>query len=131
MAWIDEKNIEFIRAGQHVEFLSRCSGVATVSGTVERIASDAVDDVPPELGLAGMLSGHGVEDGIRPATPMFAVTIRLNQDTDLSALPLYSVGQVRISTADSSLAHRWSRALRQTFSSSVTQMTPALAERTG
>lgn len=118
---VDQDAVEFVRPGQRVRlrFLSAPGNLR--EGRVEEIASARSEVVPRELTVAQLVPVRQTSTGSAPAEVSYEVRVRL-LDESASPTPsaaLYSPGKARIACGTQSLASRFWRLLRNTFSAEL------------
>ena len=118
---VDQNAVEFVRPGQrvHLRFLS-APGVLR-EGRVEEIASARSEVVPRELTVAQLVPVRQTSSGSAPAEVSYEVRVRL-LDEGVRQTPtaaLYSPGKARVACGTQSLAARFWRLLRNTFSAEL------------
>lgn len=118
---VDQNAVEFVRPGQRVRlrFLSAPGNLR--EGRVEEIASSRAEVVPRELTVAQLAPVRHTSTGSAPAEVAYEVRVRL-LDESTSPMPnaaLYSPGKARIACGTQSLASRFWRLLRNTFSTEL------------
>lgn len=112
---IQEDDVEFVKAGQTVFYLTSAGASGERKGVVETLSQIEATQLPAQLGIAGMVSGTMTPDGFTPSVVTFLATVKLDVDSGLPPPALYSTGRTRISVAPSPLLFRLVRYLRQTF----------------
>ncbi len=110
---VDQNAIEFIRPGQSVRLRLLSDPGMTREGRVEEVASSHAEAVPRELTVTHLAAVKHTSTGATPVEVSYAVRVRMS---DESATSLYSPGQARIDCGTLSLASRFWRLLRHTFS---------------
>ena len=118
---VDQNAVEFVRPGQRVRlrFLSAPGDLR--EGRVEEIASARSEVVPRELTVAQLVPVRQTSTGSAPADVAYEVRVRLMDETASQApsAALYSPGKARIGCGMQSLASRFWRLLRNTFSAEL------------
>lgn len=115
---VDQNAVEFVRPGQSVRLRFLSAPGVLREGRVEEVASSRAEVVPRELTVAQLVPVRATDAGSTPAEVSYEVRVRL---LDESAVPapnaaLYAPGKARISCGTQSLASRFWRLLRNTFS---------------
>ncbi len=118
---VDQNAVEFVRPGQPVRlrFLSAPGVIRT--GRVEEIASARAEVVARELTVAQLAPVRNTSTGSTPAEVSYEVRVRLLEETASQTFDaaLYSPGKARIACGTRSLAARFWRLLRNTFSTEL------------
>ena len=115
---VDQNAVEFVRPGQSVRLRFLSAPGVLCEGRVEEIASSRAEVVPRELSVAQLAPVRHTSTGAAPAEVSYEVRVRLMTKTD-SQTPtaaLYAPGKARIACGTLSLASRFWRLLRNTFS---------------
>ncbi|MBS0262103.1 MAG: HlyD family efflux transporter periplasmic adaptor subunit [Planctomycetes bacterium] len=111
---LDQRDIDFVQAGQRVEVQLEQSPGRILTGTVREIAELDLQVIPVELLPAGTVPTRVDESGRhRPVHTAYQVRVDFER-TDITVL-VGEAGQARIVTAPRSLARRIGRFLSHTF----------------
>lgn len=114
LACVSEDDVEFLSAGQAVQFLPASGGATSIAGVVKNVATLSSSTLPTNLAVSQLISGRPTADGVAAVEVTYLVTVSLDKDNTVPAA-LYSVGHVRIQTRASTVFRRIQRYLRQTF----------------
>jgi putative peptide zinc metalloprotease protein len=111
---LDQRDVEFVRAGQEVRVQLDQSPDRVLSGTIVEVAEIDLKVTPAELLPEGSVPTRQDESGVpRPVSTMYQARVSL-ANTDSSIL-IGQAGRAKIYTAPMSLAKRLSRYLSHTF----------------
>lgn len=118
---VDQNAVEFVRPGQRVQLRFLSAPGELREGQVEEIASSRSEVVPRELTAAQLAPVRHTGTGSAPAEVSYEVRVRLLEETasQTSDAALYSPGKARIACGTQSLAARFWRLLRNTFSAEL------------
>jgi len=111
---LDQRDVEFVRAGQEVRVQLDQSPDRILSGTIIEIAEIDLKVTPAELLPEGTVATRQDESGVpRPVSTMYQARVSL-WGAESSVL-IGQAGRAKIDTAPLSLARRLSRYLSHTF----------------
>ncbi len=121
LLFVDQNAVEFVRPGQRVQLRFLSAPGRLREGQVEEIASSRSEVVPRELTVAQLVPVRQTSSGSAPAEVSYEVRVRLLEETarQTSDAALYSPGKARIACGTQSLAARFWRLLRNTFSAEL------------
>ncbi|MEZ6061759.1 MAG: M50 family metallopeptidase [Planctomycetaceae bacterium] len=114
-AFVSEYQLDTVRPGQSLQFLSVGTGAGAQRGIVERVAPRAADELPSEIVAARLAAAIPNGAKFRPAEVVYEVTIRIVSE-EAGATQLFGTGRVRIQTDSVSLWRRLQGWLQRTFS---------------
>jgi putative peptide zinc metalloprotease protein len=111
---LDQRDIEFVRAGQEVRVQLDQSPDRVLSGTILEIAEIDLKVTPTELLPEGIVPTRQDESGVpRPVSTMYQARVSLSGAE--SSVLIGQAGRAKIYTAPLSIARRLSRYLSHTF----------------
>ncbi len=111
---LDQRDVEFVRAGQEVRVQLDQSPDRVLAGTILEVAEIDLKVTPTELLPEGTVPTRQDESGIpRPVTTMYQARVSLPQAE--SSILIGQAGRAKIYAAPMSLATRFSRYLSHTF----------------
>lgn len=115
---VDQNAVEFVRPGQRVRLRFLSAPGEFREGRIEEVASSRAEVVPRELTVAQLVPVRHTDAGSAPAEVSYEVRVRLLDKPTNSTLAatLYAPGKARIACGTQSLAARFWRLLRNTFS---------------
>ena len=118
---VDQNAVEFVRPGQRVQLRFLSAPGELREGQVEEIASSRSEVVPRELTVAQLAPVRHTSAGSAPAEVSYEVRVRLLEETASQTFgaAFYSPGKARIACGTQSLAARFWRLLRNTFSAEL------------
>ncbi len=118
---VDQNAVEFVRPGQRVQLRFLSAPGRLREGQVEEIASSRSEVVPRELTVTQLAPVRHTSAGSAPAEVSYEVRVRLLEETASQTFGavLYSPGKARIACGTQSLAARFWRLLRNTFSAEL------------